>query len=457
MWNTLNSSGLWTGEIINRKKCGTLYPETLTILAVKDKTNLNVKNYIGSFSDISVLKNYQDSLVESMKLAEAANLAKSHFLATMSHEIRTPLNGILGMAQLLVTPKLKESERQECIQTILKSGNVLLTLLNDVLDLSKIESGKIDFENIPFDPAQIIIEIKTLFSEIAHSKSVRLEEKCFGISGQTYMGDPHRLRQIISNLVNNSIKFTSNGKIQIEVREIERDEKKAILEFSLSDTGIGISPESLQHIFEPFSQEDNSITRKFGGTGLGLSIVSKLVEAMGGKIKVASTPNQGSHFWFRIPVEIILPKDILVTPTHFDSLSLPLNSLIAVSHKALVIDDDETNRLVITKMLSRFGIQSIIAENGQVALDYIKNDEKFDFILMDLQMPMMDGYTTTRLIREWEVLNNRKRQIIIAFTADAYPETKKKCLDLDMDDILTKPVSFEAIKKMTEKFEELKP
>lgn len=452
MWDKLNNSGLWTGEITNRKKSGAFYPETLSIIAVKDKISGQVKNYIGTFSDISVLKNYQDSLIESRKLAEAASLAKSHFLATMSHEIRTPLNGILGMAQLLVSPDLQKTELQEYVQTILKSGNVLLTLLNDVLDLSKIESGKIDFEHISFNPEQIIFETKTLFAEIANNKSLQLEEKWIGPADQFYIGDPYRLRQIISNLVNNSIKFTQAGKITIEACEIERHEKSAVLEFSLLDTGVGISSDGLTHIFEPFSQEDNSITRKFGGTGLGLSIVAKLVEAMGGHINVTSIPNKGSRFWFRIPVGISSQKEVTTSEKNLESLPIALNSITSGIHKALVIDDDETNRLVIVKMLSRLGIQSTTSENGHVALEYIQKGEKFDFILMDLQMPVMDGYTTTKKIRDWEVENNQPKQIIIAFTADAFLETKNKCLDLDMDDVLTKPVTFDAIQKMMEKY-----
>ena len=212
---------------------------------------------------------------------------------------------------------------------------------------------------------------------------------------------------MISNLVNNSIKFTQTGKITIEAREIERHKKSAILEFSVLDTGVGISSESLTHIFEPFSQEDNSITRKFGGTGLGLSIVVKLVEAMGGNINVTSTPNQGSRFWFRIPVGIISQKDVFTSKKNLESLPLALNSLNHGTHKALVIDDDETNRLVIVRMLARLGVHSTISENGKVAFECIKRGEKFDFILMDLQMPIMDGYTTTKMIRDWEIENNQ--------------------------------------------------
>jgi len=453
MWNTLNQSGLWSGELINRKKDGTFFPESLTITVLKEKVTDNIKNYIGIFSDISIIKNYQNSLIESTQLAETANSAKSQFLATMSHEIRTPLNGILGMAQLLGSPDIKEDERKECAQIILKSGNILLTILNDILDLTKIESGKINFENIVFDPQQIISDTKSLFIEIANIKSLLIEEKWSGQTGQLYLGDPYRIRQMISNLLNNAIKFTQNGTIQIEAYEVERKDNIAVLEFSLLDTGVGISTESLTHIFEPFSQEDNSITRKFGGTGLGLSIVSNLAKSMGGGVGVKSIPNKGSRFWFRINVGLVSQNQVVFEKQkHFNSSSVFANHETPGMFKALVVDDDAINRLVIVKMLSRIGVQSTMAINGQIAFEQIKSGEKFDFILMDLQMPLMDGYTATKLIRSWEIETNQSKQLIIAFTADAYRETKQKCLESGMNDVLTKPVSFESIKAIIEKY-----
>lgn len=453
MWNELNQSDYWAGEIFNRKKNGEIYPETLTISAVKDDSNSQIKYYIATFSDISILKNFQNSLIESTKLAEDANLAKSRFLAAMSHEIRTPLNGIIGMAQLLVTPDINEAERMECAQIILKSGNTLLTLLNDVLDISKIEAGKISFETILFDPELITIEIKNLFSEIATSKSLKLESQWNGPSNQLYIGDPHRIRQMISNLVNNAIKFTPSGEIYIEAKEYERKDDKATLEFSVLDTGIGISPENLTHIFKPFSQEDCTITRKYGGTGLGLSIVANLASAMGGEVGVDSLPQKGSRFWFRVEVELNNKDvDLITLPKVIIPETILSSAPALVIKKALVIDDDPTNQLVISKMLNRFGIQIKIAENGKLGLDLIKSGEKFDIILMDLQMPLMDGFTATKQIRKWESDNKKDRNLIIAFTADAYAESKNQCLEIGMNDVLTKPVSFDSIKKIIAKY-----
>lgn len=452
MWNSLLHSGFWSGEIINRKKCGELYHEMLTISIVRDKTTNQIKNYIGTFSDISSVKKYQKSLIEETKQAEAANNAKSRFLAMMSHEVRTPLNGILGMAQLLATPNVGEQEQKECVQAILKSGNTLLTLLNDVLDLTKVESGKIDFEYIAFNPQQIIFETKALYSEIARSKSLQLKEKWHGEPHQLYVGDPYRIRQMISNLLNNSIKFTQSGQIQIEAKEIERQHKSAVLEFSFLDTGIGIAADNLRHIFEPFSQEDNSITRKYGGTGLGLSIVAHLAQAMGGHVGVESIQNQGSRFWFRLPLGVVLTKKSIVSSQkYFENQPDQWVSTKYKVHNALVVDDDLTNRLVIVKMLSRLGIYSTVAENGQSAVELISSGEKFDLVLMDLQMPVMDGNTATKLIRRWENNVHQPKHLIVAFTADAYSETKVRCLSLGMNDVLTKPVSFGAIKNMIEK------
>lgn len=243
-------------------------------------------------------------LGEAKAAAEAANLAKSRFLATMSHEIRTPLNGVLGMAQLLREKHISESERIEFARTILSSGQSLLSLLNDVLDLAKIESGKLRLEPGRVSPAQLLRETQTLFSALAVSKNLELTSVWHG-GDESYLADPHRLRQMLSNLVGNAIKFTPSGKVHVEAREVSRQGKHAVLEFSVRDTGIGVAPEDLSRLFEPFSQVDDSTIRQYGGTGLGLSIVRNLAEMMGGETGVESSPGQGSCFWFRIRADVL--------------------------------------------------------------------------------------------------------------------------------------------------------
>ncbi|MCX7142748.1 MAG: PAS domain S-box protein, partial [Proteobacteria bacterium] len=238
-------------------------------------------------------------LTFAREAAEAASIAKSRFLASMSHEIRTPMNGILGMAQVLLMPNISEAERLDYARTILGSGQTLMTLLNDILDLSKIEAGKVEFESIAMEPGRVVGETRGLFAEIARAKGLRIEADWSG-APQRYLGDPHRLRQMLSNLVGNAVKFTAEGCIRIEAREIARDAGAAVLEFSVADTGIGIAQDEQVLLFQQFSQTDNSITRRYGGSGLGLSIVAGMARLMGGDVGVESEAGRGSRFWFRI-------------------------------------------------------------------------------------------------------------------------------------------------------------
>lgn len=243
-------------------------------------------------------------LIKAREAAEAANVAKSRFLATMSHEIRTPLNGIMGMAQLMVSPEsLPEREYRMYARTIYDSGQTLLNLLNDILDLSRIEAGGLTLEKGIVSPAELLAETRSLFSSLAQDRTLTLSARWQGAPHQRYKGDPHRLRQMLSNMVSNAIKFTNAGEIEIVARPVSEIEGRTLLEFSVSDTGIGISPENLGLLFRPFSQLDDSTTRRFGGTGLGLSIIDELARAMEGETGVESEPGKGSRFWFRVPLE----------------------------------------------------------------------------------------------------------------------------------------------------------
>lgn len=246
-----------------------------------------------------------EELRRSETAAEAANRAKSAFLANMSHEIRTPMNGILGMAQMLLMPNLGDAERQDYARTLLTSGQTLLALLNDILDLSKVEAGKLTLESTVIAPAQIVHEIQTLFASATGQKPLKLESGWAGPEGQRYLGDPHRLRQMLGNLVNNALKFTEHGSIRIEAREVERDAGAALIEFSVADTGIGIPEGKLPLLFQPFSQADESTTRHYGGTGLGLSIVGNMAHLMGGRAGVESEDGRGSRFWFQVRLPLV--------------------------------------------------------------------------------------------------------------------------------------------------------
>lgn len=411
----------------------------------------------GTHQDISQRKQAEADLLEAKHAAEAANVAKSRFLATMSHEIRTPMNGILGMAQLLLSSSMSEAERRDCARTILNSGQTLLTLLNDILDLSKVEAGKFTLEEGVIEPWQILHETHVLFFDSAMSKGLAMKFHWRGPDGQRYQGDPHRLRQMLANLVNNAIKFTSKGEIQIESREVAGPEDAVCLEFSVSDSGLGIGADKIDLLFKPFSQADNATSRQFGGSGLGLSIVRSLALLMGGDVGVESTPEHGSRFWFRIRTErVVGGAESRQAERKPNALSAQLRRQQVLSGHVLIVEDNPTNQLVINALLNKMGITTHVAENGQLAVDLITvQAASFDAILMDLEMPVLDGHEATRRIRDWESTNHRARLPIIALTANAFAEDRERSLRSGMDDFLAKPIIAEDLMAVLGKW--LKP
>ncbi|MEI8156610.1 MAG: 7TM diverse intracellular signaling domain-containing protein [Burkholderiales bacterium] len=446
----LDAAQPFHGEILNYRKDGTSFWNELSIVPVFDAVGA-LSQFVGVQRDVSERKAAQAELMLARDAADAANQAKSRFLATMSHEIRTPMNGILGMAQVLLLPGINEAERVEYARTILHSGHTLLTLLNDILDLSRVEAGNLQLESVAVEPRTLIAETATLFGIQARNAGLAIESSWSGTPDARYMGDSFRLRQMLANLVSNAIKFTHQGSIRIEAREIASIEHGALLEFAVSDTGVGIAPEKQTVLFETFSQADSSTTRQYGGSGLGLSIVRNLAELMGGGVGVRSEPGQGSRFWFYVQMAYA-PEDTITSVT---ALQRNPKSPAAAQRPTqfcghvLVAEDNRINQTVIQTLLDKHGLQATVVADGQQALDALSslqsNEDPFGLVLMDLQMPVLDGCSATRQLRAWEAKTGRARIPIVALTAGAFADDHQQCLAAGMDDVLTKPIAMEQL------------
>ena len=451
LWRELWANGQWSGEIRSLRKSGELFVAQLNIREVRNAQG-QVCQMVGIFSDITARKESEAMLLAARDQAEAANRAKSRFLATMSHEIRTPMNGILGMAQLLLMPNLQDNVRNDYARTILSSGQTLLALLNDILDLSKIEAGKLQLESTVFDPQALIRETGNLFGGAAQAKGLQLDCEWRGAADQRYQGDAHRLRQMLGNLVGNAVKFTTQGKLHIAATEIKHDGDEAVLEFAVSDTGIGISADKLDLLFKPFSQADSSTTREFGGSGLGLSIVRSLALAMGGEVGVTSEPGNGSRFWFQVPVRSLALAQDSRGSERVPAEAAPASAANLLQGHVLVVEDNLINCMVIESLLRSLGVTVTVVHDGQHGIAAVTAHPDAlakppQLVLMDLQMPVLDGYAATKHIRQWESTQQHPRLPIIALTADAFEEDRQRCLAAGMDDFLTKPIATDALKQ----------
>ncbi|TYT74009.1 PAS domain S-box protein [Desulfobotulus mexicanus] len=471
MWETISSGKEWRGEFKNLRKNGEIFWEAASITPICND-NGKATNYLGVKEDITERKRAEEALLESNRKLEAAIIqakaltvqakaaahAKGEFLANMSHEIRTPMNGVMGMTGLLLDTELDERQLRYA-RTIESSARSLLGIINDILDFSKIEAGKLDLEILDFN-------LENLMDDFSEVMALRANEK--GLGWQTSIepdvpcllqGDPGRVRQILTNLAGNALKFTEKGEVQIQVCLEKQGRKEVWLRFYVQDTGIGIPEDKIPLLFDKFSQVDASITRRFGGTGLGLAISRQLAELMGGEIGVESLTGKGTTFWFTARFGLLEKEKELRLQTHERRNTLA--KLPHFSGRILLVEDNITNQEVALGILGKMGLHTDTAANGLEALELI-NILPYDLILMDVMMPEMDGLEATRRIRSLETKEDPdKNKIatiprpgipIIAMTAGAMQQDRQRCLEAGMDDFIPKPVEPGMLAKVLEKW-----
>lgn len=406
---------------------------TLCVIDRKERIDVSSEDK-ALLADLAALVIDELELRVAERKAVLANEAKSKFLANMSHEIRTPMNAVIGFARILMDTRLTK-EQQDMARTIRGSAEALLDVINDILDISKIEAGKLTIENIPFNLRVIVSEIRSLFIHKSMEKNISFTASVEDNVPEGFSGDPSRIRQVLMNLASNAIKFTDAGSVTLSVSfDGER------LRFCVQDSGIGIRQENIDKIFEDFTQEDMSITRRYGGTGLGLPICRQLVSLMGGVLEVSSVYGKGSEFAFTLPLPVV---------------EVPLLSMIesedgmqSINARILVVEDLLFNQKVVSHMLKKVGCAVDIVDSGKAALEAVLHAD-YDIIFMDIQMPEMDGRETTRRLRKTE---GGKRNTIIAMTAGALDSERAACHECGMDDFISKPLQEDELYNMLQKY-----
>ncbi|MBF0212761.1 MAG: response regulator [Magnetococcales bacterium] len=434
-------------DLTNIRKDGSRFPAILSVTALRDDQEIII-GYLLIGTDNTARKQVEKELsmerqrldqvmqdknaaLENAKLmAETANLAKSEFLASVSHEIRTPMNVVLGMSELLLETNL-DPEQRHFVQTMCHSGKAMLGVISDVLDFSRIEAGHISLMSSPFSPRQLVKETVHLMQMVAEQKGLTMKGWVESEIPESVLGDDSRVRQVLINLLGNAIKFTQHGHVEIRLSVNPLD--TANLLFKVLDTGIGIAQEQLLTIFERFTQVDAGINRCYGGLGLGLSISRRLVELMGGRIWIESQLGQGSTFFFTLPMRSVTPSVLLSIPVESS------NASHTKSLRILLVEDVEENRTLFAAYLIKTHHQLVMVNNGMEAVVRVR-EETFDVVVMDIQMPIMDGYTATRQIRLWEQETGQPRLPIIALSAHAMETEVQRSQEAGCDFYLTKPI-----------------
>ncbi len=398
------------------------------------------------FKDITEQIKHQEQLVAARENAEQAERLQEQFLANMSHELRTPMNGIIGMVNLLLTSSSLQPDQKGRLQIIKRSSDTLLNLINDILDLSKIKAGMLTIDHVIFDFNETIAGTAMMFREKAKEKSIKFAVSADPFIPRYLTGDPHRLNQILNNLLSNAIKFTEKGFVRMEASLLSETNEQAVVEFVVSDSGIGIGNDKLHYIFDNFIQESTDISSKYGGTGLGLAITKRLIELQGGTIEVESIKDKGTTFIFTIPYTIA-QETANVAVTNY-TLVPEVTRKKYQGKRALIVEDNDINQAVLNSTLQQYQLDVVIANNGQEAVDILQTGESFDIIFMDLRMPLMNGFQSTAYIRQTLKLQTP----IVVLTASVLRNERDRCLEIGASDYMAKPFSISDLARTLERF-----